>query len=306
MLDAHPQLAVVNETYWVSRKFRERNGLTREGTVTPALVGLLLASPRFSHMGVTEGDLRDLLSESDTLPYALFVARIFDMYAARRGKALAGDKTPGYVRRIPQIHDVWPRAKFVHIIRDPRDVCLSMLDWSGGEQTAGQDGTWAIDPVVSIALYWRYSVTVGRAAATTLGPSLYREVRYEDLVASATTTLERTSDFLRLQYAPAMARFHERGTGPHAELSAEIDRRSLRSASNRWLRPTAGLRDWRTQLPPGDAERIEVAAGDVMIDLGYATSASRASSAVRDHVARVHEIYTNRLLARGRPLPANW
>ena len=47
MLDAHPLLAVVNETYWLPRKYRERTGLTRQGYVTPALFPLLLDSPKF-------------------------------------------------------------------------------------------------------------------------------------------------------------------------------------------------------------------------------------------------------------------
>ncbi len=70
--------------------------------------------------------------------YERFVTRIFGLYAARRGKPLAGDKTPGYGRRMMQIHELWPGARFVHIIRDPRDVCVSMLDWRSGERTAGQ------------------------------------------------------------------------------------------------------------------------------------------------------------------------
>jgi hypothetical protein len=194
----------------------------------------------------------------------------------------------------------------VHIIRDPRDLCLSMLDWSVGQQTAGQDGTWQIDPVISTALYWRYGVTVGRESAATLGPGLYHEVRYEDLVASPEGALERITEFLHLPYAEAMTRFYEGRTGTEAGLSTEIDRRSLRSASDHWLPPTAGLRDWRTQLPSGDAERIEAAAGDLLCDLGYARSSSRPSPAVRNHVARVHEVFTRHLLARGRPLPKDW
>src|SRR5215813_9643235 len=115
MLDAHPQLAVVNETYWLPRKFREETGLTRAGLVTPALLPKLLASPKFSRIGMSEEDLLGLCSNSAPVRYEQFVARIFDLYAARRGKQFAGDKTPGYVRKIRQVHSLWPRARFVHI-----------------------------------------------------------------------------------------------------------------------------------------------------------------------------------------------
>jgi hypothetical protein len=297
MLDAHPQLAVVNETYWVARKFRERNGLTREGVVTPALLPKLLASPKFSHMGVSEEDLVGLLSEFDSVRYDRFVARIFDLYAARRGKQFAGDKTPGYVRRIGRLHEVWPRARFVHIVRDPRDVCLSMLEWSMGEQTAGQDGTWEMDPAISTALYWRYCVAIGREdAADLLGPTLYHEVHYEDLVSSPKRELERICEFLGLPYAAEMTRFYEGRTRSDPRLDSK----------EQWLPPTAGLRDWRTQLPTGDIERIEAATGALLRSLGYATRFDHYTPAARGRVEEVRETFTRHLLARGRALPQDW
>jgi hypothetical protein len=296
MLDAHPLLAVVNETYWLPRKFRERTGLTRGGLVTPALLPKLLASPKFSRMGVTEEDLLALLSDGEPVRYERFVSRIFDLYAKRQGKPLAGDKTPGYVRRIGQIHELWPRARVVHIVRDPRDVCLSMLEWRSGQRTAGQFGTWDIDPVISTALYWSYSVASGREAGEALGPTLYREVRYEDAVNSPQRELEQICSFLDLPYAEQMTRFHEGRTR----------RKPGRSSKAQWLPPTAGLRDWRTQLPDGDVERIEVVAGDLIRDLGYATWFDRCTEATRARVAEVRETFTRHLRARGRVPPRDW
>jgi hypothetical protein len=297
MLDAHPQLAVVNETYWVPRKFRERTGLTREGLVTPALLPQLLASPKFSRMGVTEEDLLGLLDDGEPVRYERFVARIFDLYAERRGKPLAGDKTPGYVRRIGRIHELWPRARFVHIIRDPRDVCLSMLEWRSGERTAGQFGTWDMDPVISTALYWRYSVAVGREAGESLGPTLYHEVRYEDHVSSPERELAKMCDFLGLPYAEEMTRFYE----------GKTRRRKLgRSSKAQWLPPTAALRDWRTQLPTGDVERVEAVAGDLLRCLGYATRFDHGTPATRARVAELRETFTAHLRALGRVPPRAW
>jgi hypothetical protein len=296
MLDAHPQLAVVNETYWLPRKFRERTGLTREGLVTPALLAQLLASPKFSRMGVTEEDLLGLLSDDRPVRYERFVARIFDLYARRLGKPFAGDKTPGYVRRIGQVHELWPRARFVHIVRDPRDVCLSMLEWRSGARTAGQFGTWDMDPVISTALYWSYSLAAGREAGESLGPTLYREVRYEDQVRSPDRELEQICGFLDLPYAQEMTRFHEGRTR----------RKPGRSSKAQWLPPTAGLRDWSTQLPAGDVERIEAVTGDLLRDLGYRTRFDHCAAATHARVAEVRETFTRHLLARGRVPPKDW
>jgi hypothetical protein len=297
LLDAHPQLAVVNETYWVPRRFLERLGLTDEGIVTEALPPMLLESPKFSRMEVSEQDLARLLSEGQPVRYERFVARIFDLYATRRGKRLAGDKTPGYVRRIRQLHELWPGARFVHLIRDPRDLCLSMLDWRSGEKTAGRFGTWETDPVLSTALYWRMSVGVGREAGQALGPGLYHEVRYEDLVAFPDKELERTCEFLSLPYAKAMTRFHEGRMQPE---------KPGRSSKARWLPPTAGLRDWQAQLDPSDVELIEAAAGDLLTNLGYKSQHERFTQATRERVSAVKATFTQGALALDRALPRDW
>jgi hypothetical protein len=296
MLNAHPLLAVVNETYWLPRKYRERTGLTRQGYVTPALFPLLLESPKFGRMGFGEEDLRRIAGDGAPIRYVDFVRRLFDEYARRRGKQLAGDKTPGYVRRMSQLHELWPDAKVVHIIRDPRDVCLSLLDWSGGERAAGQFGTWQLDPTVSSALYWRYSVAMGREAGTDLGSDLYLEARYEDLVNSPEAELGRLCAFLGIPFDAAMQNYHVGRTRP----------KPGRSSKAQWLPPTPGLRDWTTQLAAPDIAAVEVAVGELLRELGYAPGSSPATPQLRARVRGVRLAFTENLRASDRPLPRSW
>jgi Sulfotransferase family len=293
MLDAHPRLAVVDEKTqrWLLRMYRKRAGLTSEGFVTEALVPMLLARQGFSSMGMSGHDLIRLLSgEKQPVRYERFVARIFDLYAARRGKPLAGTKIPSYVYRIGQIHGLWPQARFVHIVRDPRDVCLSMLDWHKAEWVMRPYGTWDIDPAVSTALRWGLSVAVGRKAGEALGPGMYHELRYEDLVASPDHELERICEFLRLPYAETMTRFYEGKTRVQPGLSSK----------EQWLPATVGLRDWRTQLDAGAVERIEAAVGELLVRHGYRLRFERCSSPAREQVAQVYEVFARNALAHWR------
>jgi hypothetical protein len=296
MLDAHPLLAVVNETYWLPRKYRERTGLTRDGLVTPALFPLLLNRPKFERMGFSKEDLQRIADDGAPIRYVDFVARLFDEYAARQGKQFAGDKSPGYVRRMTQLHGLWPKARFVHIIRDPRDVCLSLLDWPGGERTAGQFGTWHLDKAVSSALYWRYSVAMGREAGLALPAGLYHETRYEELVATTEAELMRLCEFLDLPFDPAMQSYHVGRTRP----------KRGRSSKAQWLPPTGGLRDWTTQLAPRDVAAVEVAAGELLGELGYPHAGRPVPPALRAHVEEVRSIFTAHLRADDRPAPRSW
>jgi len=247
-------------------------------------------------MGFGEEDLHRIVGDGAPVRYVDFVGRLFDEYAARQGKQLAGDKTPGYVRRMARLHELWPEAKLVHIIRDPRDVCLSMLDWSGGERTAGQFGTWQLDRAVSSALYWRYSVAMGRETGVALGAQVYFETRYEDLITSTEAELGGLCEFLGIPFDGAMQNYHVGRAWP----------KPGRSSKAQWLPPTPGLRDWATQLAAHHIAAIEVAVGELLGDFGYAPGGSPAAPALLAHVDEVRSTFTANLRADDRPLPRSW
>jgi hypothetical protein len=295
MLDAHPQLSVINEAYWLGRDFRQRPGVIREGLATKKLVRKLLAIPKFRQMRVTEAELLKILKKAKPVRYERFASLIVDLYAKRCGKPLVGDKTPSYVARMSYLHEMWPRARFVHIIRDPRDVCLSMLDWDRGERNAGRYGTWEMDPIVSSALLWRRGVSVGREAGAALGPDLYHELRYEDLVTAPADQLRMICGFLDLPYAEAMLNYHRGRTG-----------KPWRSSKAQWLPPTPGLRDWESEMAQADEERVEAAVADLLVGLGYPSRLERCSAKAVERVAAVCEVFTAQLRASGEELPRDW
>jgi hypothetical protein len=295
MLDAHPRLSVINEAYWLGRDFRLREAVIREGLATKKLVRKLLAIPKFRQMRVSEAELLEMLDMAKPISYERFASLIVDLYAVRCKKPLVGDKSPSYVARMPYLHEMWPRARFVHIIRDPRDVCLSMVDWDRGERNAGQYSTWKMDPIVSSALYWRRGVSLGRDAGTTLGPDIYHELRYEDLVAAPADQLRRICGFLELPYDEAMLDYHRGRTG-----------KPWRSSKAQWLPPTTGLRNWESEMAQADVERVEAAVADLRAELGYPSRLEPCSAKAVDRVAEVCEVFTAQLRANGEEVPRDW
>ena len=55
-------------------------------------------------------------------------AGLFEKNAAGEGKLRWGDKTPYYVLHMPMLLGRFPGAQFIHLIRDGRDVALSLFD----------------------------------------------------------------------------------------------------------------------------------------------------------------------------------
>jgi hypothetical protein len=289
IVNAHSQIAIVPETDWIADYYQRRIGLTPEGAVTRDLVARLLEHRKIGHLGVGARELEGLFEASPTVGYASFVGRLFDHYGGAEGKFLVGDKTPNYVRKIRVLHRLWPRAKFVHLIRDGRDVCLSVLDWKRkAARLAELYPTWEEDPVTTAALCWDRDVGEGRAQGRWLGSEVYYEVRYESLVARPQEEVEGLCAFLGLPYERGMLEFHQDRTRSEPGLSPK----------HAWLPITPGLRDWRRQMQAADVERFEAAAGERLDELSYPRACPSLQVAVCERAARLRDRLAQALATR--------
>jgi hypothetical protein len=285
IVDAHPEIAITTEMHWISHYvnyFKNQNRL-----VTPELVSELSGHKRFTQFEIPREEFEGLLGSGEALPYPTFLRRVFGLYGKIKNKPLVGNKTPAYVRSIPTFHALWPDAKFVHIIRDGRDVCISILNWKKAERIVGRYASWEEDPVSTTALWWERKVRKAREDGAALGPGPYHETLYEDLVEDPERECKRLCEFLGVPYDDAMIRFHE----------GRERVKPGRSAKSAWLRVTSGLRDWRTQMCTGDVERFEAAAGDLLEELGYERAVPNPSSEVLEQAARIREAFTREALA---------
>jgi hypothetical protein len=297
--DTHPQLAVMPEQQWLPRYWEWRVGMTPDGTVTSDLLDLLLADRRYALLELPFKPIADLVENGPPLRYPEFVGALFDMYGAERGKKLVGEKTPKYVRFLQTLVELWPSSRIVHVIRDGRDVALSLLEWDKNERNVGRYPTWAVDPMTTAALYWESSVRAGRDVADRLGPERYHELRYESLVAAPEEESAALCSFLALPYDSRMLEFNV------GRRSTDRDGRKA-SAKKGWQPITAGLRNWRHQMPPAELARFEAAAGDLLDELGYERGERRPSQREREHAARLREAFAERLVRVGRPVPRAW
>jgi hypothetical protein len=295
MLDAHPEIAITHETHWIPKRLERRTGLRPDGRVTPELLSSLLSYDRFRRMDLDEGELLSLIHAEPPPTYAGFVTAAFDLYGKAKGKALVGDKTPSYVTRIPMLHGLWPSARFVHLIRDGRDVVLSLLSWKRTKLPSRVPG-WREQPVIAAALLWDCRVRLGIEAGRGLGPRHYYEIRYESLTTRPAEESARLCEFLGLPYDDAMLRFHERRERHQPGLSAK----------KAWRPITPGLRDWRSEMRPRDLERFEAAAGELLTELGYQRAVARPPRDLVVLARNLRDTFAEELAADSMPVPRGW
>lgn len=261
MLDNHPELAVANDTHFILGCVPR--GILAHGAdpaMTNEILEDTLAYYRFARLGLDEAETRAAAAAADT--YTGFVSNLYSTFAAKHDKPYAGEKTPSYATSIPILHRLFPDAKFVFLVRDGRDVVLSVLDWAvrkGRRRGPAKHELWDEDPLAAASTWWRWNVHLGLDGARMVGDDKVLRLRHADLVADPDGCMQRVCRLLKLEYSDAMSRFYEGkermgGNG---------------SAKKRWLRPTAGLRDWRTQMAPEDQAVFNALAGDVLETLGY-------------------------------------
>jgi len=284
MLDAHPQLAVANDTHFIPKALEAvRPGSLQDeealldASMLPELISWVRGYYRFARMGLDEASFAQAAASARS--YREFVSLLYRQLARKHGKELGGEKTPDYVRHLPFLHRLFPWARSVHIIRDGRDVALSIVEWAcrdGRQKGPAKLALWREQQVATCALWWRWQVRRGRRARCALAPGTCHEVRYEALVADPEPVLRSATGFLGLTFSTRMLSFNE-GKERHRE---GLD------AKKAWLPPTPGLRDWRTQMKPEDVELFEALAGDLLTELGYPRAFEAASSRTEELAQR--------------------
>jgi hypothetical protein len=187
---------------------------------------------------------------------ASILEAIYSSYASQYGKPRWGDKTPLYLSHVDMLADLFPTAQFIHIIRDGRDVALSMREAYRGPRF------WYVDLYYS-AEEWKQKLRKAFSSGTHLGKSRYIEVRYEALVENPEPILRQVCAFLGEEYEPGMA-------NPQQEAAHHYHTKGIHRQTRQ--PPTKGRSErWRKEMSMADQRLFERAAGTMLKLLGYPT-----------------------------------
>jgi Sulfotransferase family len=252
MFDSHPDLAIPGESHFIVPIARHADRYQLNGTfLHHRFLADVFSHPRFQQWGLPEMFVRSEFEKGERESVAEAIRQLYVAYAAYQGKPRYGDKTPVYLLHVRLLGELFPEARFVHIIRDGRDVALSHMDALARSKKIEQ-----------VAINWRRSIQRARRAGCWAN-GRYRELRYEDLIGDPEGVLQSVCPFLEIPFDSAMLRYFERADEirmpvHHPEIHANLGRP-----------PTKGLRDWRRQMARDDVAVFEAIAGDTLSELGY-------------------------------------
>lgn len=261
MLNSHPDLAIANDSHFIPRALEKTDHklvadvLAGERIpLTNTLIANVIEYHRFYRLGLSQQRIKAVIGRCEY--YDELVSNIYSEFANANGKFLAGEKTPDYCRRLDLLHALFPQAKLIHIVRDGRNVALSLLQWAAPDKGPGRIELWQTHPVGVCALWWRWLALAGMDAGQRLGDS-YHQLQYESLVAQSETVLAQLCRFLDIDYSPQMLKYNSG------------KQRSAGSAKSAWRSPVSGLRNWKRDMPESDVQLFEALAGDALQAFGY-------------------------------------
>ncbi len=212
----------------------------------------------------TELDARDLSSKllAGGQNGGDFLRIIMDEVALRQGATRWAVYDPDDVLHIPRIIADMPDALFVHIIRDGRDIALSLMKMGGFRPFPWSRKSRGL---LETALYWEWVVRTGRRHGRQI-PGNYIEIHYEDLVTQPHSALATLGQFL-----------------DHDLDYDRIQRAALgrvRESNSSFLNDPGDTREhpvnrWKEKLSPEEVSNLEALVGPTLEDFGYPLVTSR-------------------------------
>lgn len=264
LLGAHPHIACSGEGHFTD-------------TLAPMLE---IAINEYNRLQTEQHRLdQSLLLTTDDLFDAVrvFIDATLRKYIARCPQPAAirmvGDKTPEHALSIPQIHRLYPDARFIHIIRDGRDGAVS--GWAHIQRSGGDDQlkTFGAYAQYFAQSHWTPYIRQARAAGAHI-PDQYMELRYEELKADTEGQTRRMLQFLGVDDADHLVRACA-DAGSFTKMSGGRTAGS-EDHSSHFRKGVVG--DWVNHFDDAALAGFEEHAGELLAELGYATSTALASA----------------------------
>jgi len=206
--------------------------------------------------------LRSALARAET--YVGATTLIMQEFARAEQKSVWGEKTPAHVTRLEKIFAAYPKARVIHITRDPRAVVSSATIHLG-------NGRFEPAGAYAIARYWvRCEAEIQKFVARF--PDKIAMIRYEDLVTQTEAVVRRLCEFLGVIYDNGMLDIAASAQryAPKTEAGGEILRNHLGLTKN----INAGALDnWRETLRPELTALVENATAPWFDRRGYTAAA---------------------------------
>lgn len=267
ILNAHPNLAIPEEVVYFGSIMA---GVPIEQWRSPSIaddvyagfVSTFIDTKCGALDGINHEQLKAQLLAEGPQDFRYPYKTVLEAWARHHGKVRWGEKTPGNLFYVDVLLEMFPDAKFIHMVRDPRAGVSSMMGT-----------TFFPKDIVFNAMSRHKFMTEGKALLEQSIPLDQRmTLRYEDLVTEPESTVQSLCDFLEEDFVPEMMAFYKDSSRyMKAEASSSFNKAATKPIS-------ADMLDkWKQRLSPDAVAKIEAICGKEMKEFGYAINGAKLS-----------------------------
>jgi hypothetical protein len=206
-----------------------------------------------------------------------FLSIVMEAIARKQGVERWAEATPLHLLYLPLIKKLIPDALIVHIVRDGRDVAVS-LNKIGWIPPFFWDKRRSL---IVAGVFWKWIVGKGRKYGRAMGPD-YCEVHYEDLVNKPRETLAQVADFIDQDLDYDRIRGVALGSmqNPNSSFSAESAGKDFSPVGR-----------WKKLVAPAELGQLESVLGDLLEQVGYRRESARQRAVPGFMVRLVRVLY---------------
>jgi len=255
VLNAHSRIAVPHPLHMMCyfALTEASRGDLREPRVFERLVDEVLLLKRVHiHPWQTPIDRQRIVDEAHPRDAMGILGALYEQVCEAEGKARWGCKSTFMVHHVDRALDRDPAARFVLLVRDPRDVAASSR-----RSVFSPFHPWLT------ARLWAEQQDIGLALLDQHGADVVHLMRYEDLLDQPEQSVRQLCGFLDEDFEPGMLRFHE---GREAQTSATLSE-SWQNTAKPVLSNNAGK--YRKHLSTDEVRMVEAVGAPLMLRLGY-------------------------------------
>lgn len=270
ILDAHPAIACAGEGHFVERIVNPMVRMLREYSAKLEQVDERVYQGKAPYQPLANGEVVRIVRD--------VVVALMMRQKPPAGCVWIGDKTPRYTEGLRELRILFPAARFVHIVRDPRDVAVSRLFHAkrAGYQdalTAGSDSYYELVGNAATAWAAHNGHVEAFVRANEDKGAILHQIRYERLIGDFVVVVGGLFGFLEVDGGPE--------TIGAVRDATDFERLSGRPQGEEdpgsfFRKGVVG--DWQARLDGRALEIIDQHCGTLMRAYGYADGGERGKS----------------------------
>ena len=159
----------------------------------------LFSSKKIETWELNREKLKNFIIAKNPADYGALVACVYLSYESQPDNIrVIADKNNYYISHIPELKAIWPDAKYIHLIRDGRDVACSYIDVDKLKTISPYKPTLPVN-IEQIALEWIENNTA-IAQLNKENTENFLLVKYEDIIVQTQKALTEVCAFLELNF----------------------------------------------------------------------------------------------------------